>query len=1023
MNASSLTSPPPTPVVTGPPPAAPAPRELVNPWPGMAFYTENEREYFFGRDRECAELLRLIQRDTLTVLFGRSGLGKTSLLRAGVMPKLRQAGFFPVVMRLDYSAQAHHSVEQVKAFISDAALTAGVHVENMPGSVSEVELWELFHALEFWSPRNDPLTPVLIFDQFEEVFTIGRSGPIASEFLQQLADLAENRMPQSVQNRLNEKREKLAFDPKSLNYKVVVSLREDFVHKLDSLRSILPAIMGNRFALDPLDGERALAVVLGAGCEFVTEEVARQIVAVVAGGGEVQDRPFAFHPEAEIAPAYLSVICHELFRRMVALGRSVITADLVTAEQGGILEGLYERSFEGLAVKTRLFVEDRLVHASGSRAIVPFAEAESESVPPRDLEILVDRRLLRFENRLGERHVELSHDLLTRIVQQHRDRRRAAQALERERQRLEMLRAEQANRRRHWIHAGLVCAPVFTLAAIWIFHFLFIQEHSNYYRAVGKRNGFPNGIGAITQSEAGHLATSYQLFHQGIAWPAWTHLSKPAFRMMAVNGRREPTTNHTFGPFLLRMQFGTKIQQVDKLHEKGARVGLKAVCQWEFVANTKGEIIYERGLDREGRLVYGLIYSPSGSGPASTRVTHFVGPDGFPQLQPGYPAAYVVTHFNSDGFEDHIDYRDEDNLPAIGPDGVFGMNIRYNQRGQRTFLFSLDAEGRPMIRSAGNCGAEIKYNERGWANEFRSIGTDLKLKAQKDRPAISRIVYDDYGRRSRLTYYGVNEEPALHADGNHGWTGQYDENGNETQTTYIGLDQKPTLIADGYAIVKSAFDNHGNKTRVSFYNEKGGPVLHRFGNHGWKAQYDAQGNEIETTYIGVDGQPILVADGYAIVKSAYDARGNRIGLSCYGVNGQPVLNKDGNHGWKRQYDERGYEIETTFIGLDSQPMDSTNGYATVRIKHNARGNETEWACFNAQDKPAVDNATGVHLIRRVYDARGNETQSAGFDAADKPTIDKATGVHLIRRLYDEHNKLVESRSFGVDGKALGGPPP
>jgi hypothetical protein len=68
--------------------AAPASRlstvDERNPWLGLASFTEETRAYFYGREEEVAELARRVQRKLLTVLFGQSGLGKTSILRAGL---------------------------------------------------------------------------------------------------------------------------------------------------------------------------------------------------------------------------------------------------------------------------------------------------------------------------------------------------------------------------------------------------------------------------------------------------------------------------------------------------------------------------------------------------------------------------------------------------------------------------------------------------------------------------------------------------------------------------------------------------------------------------------------------------------------------------------------------------------------------------------------------------------------------------------------------------------------------------
>src|SRR5947209_8200568 len=166
-----------------------------NPWPGLDPFDETDREYFHGRTAESGELLRLVRRELLTVLFARSGLGKTSLLRAGLFPLLRADDYLPVYLRLDHGAGAPALREQLFR-----ALAAACEADRVQAARPEVgeSLWSFFHRrdAELWSARNRPFTPVVVLDQLEEIFTLGEetaSSRARSEvFLAELGDLVEN---------------------------------------------------------------------------------------------------------------------------------------------------------------------------------------------------------------------------------------------------------------------------------------------------------------------------------------------------------------------------------------------------------------------------------------------------------------------------------------------------------------------------------------------------------------------------------------------------------------------------------------------------------------------------------------------------------------------------------------------------------------------------------------------------------------------------------------------------------------
>ena len=106
-------------------PAKGAAIDQDSPWPGLAPFTEDQAGFFHGRDEEIRALARLMERKSLTILFGQSGLGKSSLLQAGVFTRLRAAHFCPIYIRLDHGEGAPAPAEQVKAMVAAESKRAG----------------------------------------------------------------------------------------------------------------------------------------------------------------------------------------------------------------------------------------------------------------------------------------------------------------------------------------------------------------------------------------------------------------------------------------------------------------------------------------------------------------------------------------------------------------------------------------------------------------------------------------------------------------------------------------------------------------------------------------------------------------------------------------------------------------------------------------------------------------------------------------------------------------------------------
>jgi hypothetical protein len=449
--------------------AAPAPGATVderNPWLGLASFTEETRAYFFGREEEVTELARRVQRKLLTILFGQSGLGKTSILRAGLVPRLRGQGYCPVYVRIDYGRDSPEPAEQIKRAIQINARHSGQWTQA--GVAIEGEsLWEFLHHRDdvLRDETGRTLIPLLIFDQFEELFTLAQSDDFgrarAARFVAELADLVENRPPKEFEARLEEdETASERFDFARSDYRVLIALREDYLAPLEGLKQSIPSISQNRLRLAPMTGTQALAAVLEPGRSLVTPEVAAAIVRFVAGGAELSN--------AVVEPSLLSLICRELNDARLAQGRSEISLDLLAGSHASILSNFYERALADQPQAVRRIIEDDLLTESGfrenvaeERLVSRFTEA---GAAPGTLALLVNRRLLRIEERLDVRRVELTHDVLCGVVKASRDRRQEREAREATERLLAEQKARELAARRAAVRARQIAGACTVLA-------------------------------------------------------------------------------------------------------------------------------------------------------------------------------------------------------------------------------------------------------------------------------------------------------------------------------------------------------------------------------------------------------------------------------------------------------------------------------------------------------------------------------------------------------------------------------
>ena len=240
---------------------------LDEPYLGLYSYRLEDASYFFGRERATQELLGLLEKYQLIWLHGRSGTGKTSLIRAGIMPALFNGGAIPIYVR---SADESPTLA-LKRNILKHCWTDDLDLGK------DTLLQFLTKVIKHYG--NKPV--IIFFDQFEEFFT-QISQDVRETFGKELRD---------------------CLDDTSLNVKLVFSMRSDYFGETITLRQRLSDIRFNEYALHPLIFEEALdAILRPAKIHNITFE------------DGLAEKVLSDLETAEISPPQLQLVCQKLYR-------------------------------------------------------------------------------------------------------------------------------------------------------------------------------------------------------------------------------------------------------------------------------------------------------------------------------------------------------------------------------------------------------------------------------------------------------------------------------------------------------------------------------------------------------------------------------------------------------------------------------------------------------------------------------------------------------------------------------------
>lgn len=478
--------------------------DLPRRYPGLKPFERSQSGVFHGRREDIQRLTNLILRERLVVLFAKSGIGKTSLLQAGVAPELERQDFVPVFLRADKTNAP--LLDTIGAVLENDPQMAG-HDRTGEHPGEKQSLWEQMKRLEF-DLNGLPATPVLVFDQFEEVFTLAHSEESRNRFLSELADLANETMPEGLRTNLLKQFQEGKVDVDTMQWwekqpevRVVLSIRSDFLHLIDGMSARIPGILRNRYQLQPLDREKArTAIVQPAQAEgsflsppFEYSETALLgIIDFLAGHSATETADEAGTVQGmikkdEIETVNLQIVCQDIEEKIIDEQKPEcfeVTPEFYGAKEGLSLsirnfynnqllqfpkayverilnktqqnttvldrdKLLTSQSTDELYALAQRLIEESLITSGNRRnSVVDDTLLDEYNVTPDFLDTLVDKsRLLRKEPRLDDFYYEISHDTLLPAIIESRNNRRDRERADREKLEYEKRLSEEATRR------------------------------------------------------------------------------------------------------------------------------------------------------------------------------------------------------------------------------------------------------------------------------------------------------------------------------------------------------------------------------------------------------------------------------------------------------------------------------------------------------------------------------------------------------------------------------------------------
>jgi hypothetical protein len=468
----------------------------LEPFRGIKSLRYIDKDIFSGREQKLTKLVDLILLYRGNMVYGQSGIGKSSLIAAGLIPKLLEEGFQPEVIRVSPLKDSTFIINKIlttedpKTFLPsifdkvsrdekislsiekfESIILENTSVANTATEIIETAIIEI----------EEKPTPVLIFDQFEELITYFEEATKkedSQEVIQQRLQL---------QHKIISLLNKFYYD-KKLNIKLLFIFREDYLPKFSQLINSIPDLRDHYVRIKPIKSNVLEQII---SCPFklsFANPFSSEFINALAKKFE------EYFAGDDVSLTEVQIVCLELYRTTNEKDRfAQINQDAAIKK---ILEKFYEKILNEFSaiekivatnILALLVLNDRTRNIYHHDAIINkcieelAVQKQSKNVTHDICEAVLKKLeeggFIRKESRKGGVYCEISSETLIPYI----NKRKIEIEYEKEKYK--------ALRRKRWVAAG--CLALLSAFVVLLF---FIYKHQRREKIIEQSAGWYNNI-------------------------------------------------------------------------------------------------------------------------------------------------------------------------------------------------------------------------------------------------------------------------------------------------------------------------------------------------------------------------------------------------------------------------------------------------------------------------------------------------------------------------------------------------